>query len=190
MNSLPEGNAIIYCQGAFGTPNGKTAHGLVRRTKRYHVLSVIDSRHAGGDAGFILDGTPKGIPIYGDIQEALGAIRSDGNNATYFVIGLAPDGGRLSQRDRRDVIEAIRCSLNVDSGLHDFLTEDSEIINLALSLCYSYSYADGKYRLSIPIIVGFGALLIGLTILGGSILGYRMKRRKLLVADGNHEEMA
>ena len=66
----------------------------------------------------------------------------------------------------------------------------SEIINLALSLCYSYNYADGKYRLSIPIIVGFGALLIGPTILGGSILGYRMKRRKLLVADGNHEEMA
>jgi uncharacterized NAD-dependent epimerase/dehydratase family protein len=131
MNPLPEGNAIIYCQEAFGTPNGKTAHGLVRRTKRYHVLSVIDSRHAGGDAGFILDGTPKGIPIYMDIKEALGAVRSDGNNATHFVIGLAPDGGRLSPRDRRDVIEAIRSGLNVDSGLHDFLTEDSEITNLA-----------------------------------------------------------
>ena len=27
MNSFPEGNAIVYCQGAFGTTNGKTAHG-------------------------------------------------------------------------------------------------------------------------------------------------------------------
>ena len=35
MNELPEGNAIIYCEGAFNTTNGKTAHGLVRFTNRY-----------------------------------------------------------------------------------------------------------------------------------------------------------
>ena len=131
MSSLPEGDAIIYCEGAFGTPNGKTAHGLVRRTIRYHILSVIDSLHAGEDAGFILDGTPKGIPIYGDIQEALRSSRLDGNDPTHFVIGLAPDGGRLNQEGRRDVIEAIRSGLNVDSGLHDLLSEDTEIFDLA-----------------------------------------------------------
>ena len=42
-----DGNAIVYCEGAFDTPNGKTAHGLVRRTRRYRVLSIIDSRLAG-----------------------------------------------------------------------------------------------------------------------------------------------
>jgi uncharacterized NAD-dependent epimerase/dehydratase family protein len=131
VNSLPEGDAIVYCEGAFGTPNGKTAHGLVRRTMRYHVLSVIDSRHAGGDAGEILDGTPKGIAIYRSTHEALGAGRAAGNNPSYFVIGLAPDGGRLSPEGRRDVIEAIRAGLNVDSGLHDFLSEDDEIPGLA-----------------------------------------------------------
>jgi len=131
--SLPEGNAVVYCQGAFGTPNGKTAHGLVRRTNRYRVLSVIDSSHAGEDAGSILNGTPNGIPIYGGIQEALGSSRSDGNSPTHFVIGLAPDGGRLSKEVRRDVIEAIRSGLNVDSGLHDFLSEDIEISGLALA---------------------------------------------------------
>ena len=133
MSSLPEGNAVVYCQGAFGTPNGKTAHGLVRRTNRYRVLSVIDSRHAGEDADSILDGTPKGIPIYGDIQEALGSSRADGNNPTHFVIGLAPDGGRLSKEGHSDVIEAIRSGLNVDSGLHDFLSENIEISGLALA---------------------------------------------------------
>jgi uncharacterized NAD-dependent epimerase/dehydratase family protein len=133
VNSLPEGNAVVYCQGAFGTPNGKTAHGLVRRTNRYRVLCVIDSHHAGEDAGSILDGTPKGIAIYGDIQEALRSSRSDGNNPTHFVIGLAPDGGRLSKEGRHDVIEAIRSGLNVDSGLHDFLGEDFEISDLALA---------------------------------------------------------
>jgi len=133
LSSLPEGNAVVYCEGSFGTLNGKTAHGLVRRTNRYRVLSVIDSRHVGEDAGFILDGTPKGIAIYGDIQEALGAGRSDENNPTHVVIGLAPDGGRLSEEGRRDVIEAIRSGLNVDSGLHDFLSEDIEISDLALT---------------------------------------------------------
>jgi uncharacterized NAD-dependent epimerase/dehydratase family protein len=94
---------------------------------------VIDSRHAGEDAGSILEGTPKGIAIYGDIQEALGSSRSDGNHPTHFVMGLAPDGGRLSKEGRRDVIEAIRSGLNVDSGLHDFLSEDIEISDLALA---------------------------------------------------------
>jgi len=46
---------------------------------------------------------------------------------------LAPDGGRLSKEGRRDVIKAIRSGLNVDSGLHDFLSEDIEISGLALA---------------------------------------------------------
>ena len=44
-----EGNAIIYCDGAFGTTNGKTAHGLVRRSERYRVLCVIDAKQAGDE---------------------------------------------------------------------------------------------------------------------------------------------
>ena len=43
MSAFPEGRALVYCEGAFGTPNGKTAHGLVRRTRRYDVLAVIDT---------------------------------------------------------------------------------------------------------------------------------------------------
>ena len=53
-------NAIVYCQGAFNTPNGKTAHGLVRFTERYRILSVIDSKYAGKDAGEVLDGKHNG----------------------------------------------------------------------------------------------------------------------------------
>ena len=131
MNSLPEGNAIIYCQGAFGTPNGKTAHGLVRRTTRYRVLSVIDSCHEGGDAGAVLNDAPRGIPIYGGIGEAVQAARASRSSPTHLVVGLAPDGGRLSPEVRADVIEAIRLGLHVDSGLHYSLTEDPEIVELA-----------------------------------------------------------
>ena len=60
---MPEGNAIVYCEGAFNTPIGKTAHGLVRHSARYNVLAVIDSSYPGMDAGEVLDGKFSGIPL-------------------------------------------------------------------------------------------------------------------------------
>ena len=133
MNSFPEGKAIIYCEGAYPTPNGKTAHGLVRRTQRYRLLSVVDSTCAGVDAGTLLDGNPRGIPIYADIQQAVDEALARKNPATHLVIGLAPDGGRLSAEARYDVIKAIHLGLNVDCGLHDFLSDDPEIAELSAS---------------------------------------------------------
>jgi uncharacterized NAD-dependent epimerase/dehydratase family protein len=127
MQNFPEGNAIIYCEGAFNTPNGKTAHGLIRRSSRYTILSVIDSRYAGQDAGFVIDGKSKNIPIYADIETAVDATR---NSASHLVVGIAPDGGRLSAEAREDVKKAIQFGLNVDSGLHDFLSEAPEISEL------------------------------------------------------------
>ena len=35
MKKKIDGRALVYCEGAFNTPNGKTAHGLVRFTERY-----------------------------------------------------------------------------------------------------------------------------------------------------------
>lgn len=131
MSAFPEGNAIIYCEGMFATTNGKTAHGLVRRTERYRVLSVVDSRNADNDAGMVLEGKPKGIPIYPDIQQAVSAAHTINQPASHLVIGLAPDGGRLSPEARNDVMKAIQLGLHVDSGLHDFLSEDDEITRLA-----------------------------------------------------------
>lgn len=124
---MPEGNAIVYCEGAFNTPNGKTAHGLVRFSKRYRVLAVVDSFHAGEDAGEILDGQARGIPICSSLQEAVDKGKATRSPATHFVIGLAPDGGRLSPQAREDIRLAIQLGLNVDSGLHDFLSEDAVV---------------------------------------------------------------
>ncbi len=131
MNDFPEGNAVIYCEGAFGTPNGKTAHGLIRRTRRYRVLSVLDSTYSGQDSGQILEGKPNKIPIYADLSSAKDAAHQNDTPPTHFVIGLAPDGGRFSPEHRKAVIKAVKAGLNVDSGLHDFLSEDNEIISLA-----------------------------------------------------------
>ncbi len=123
--------AIVYCEGAFNTTNGKTAHGLVRFTKRYNVLSVVDSRYAGKDAGAVLDGKESGIPIVASLADAIERTKSAKLHVTHFVVGLAPDGGRLSASARKDVRTAITQGMNVDSGLHDFLTEDTELRGLA-----------------------------------------------------------
>lgn len=131
MPSFPEGNALIFCEGAFNTPNGKTAHGLVRRTKRYHVLSVIDSNYASRDSGEVLDGKINNIPIFSHLEEALEIAQKCGLEPSHFVIGLAPDGGRLDLEHHKAVKNAIEAGLNIDSGLHDFLSEDPEFKKLA-----------------------------------------------------------
>lgn len=131
MTGFPEGNAVVFCEGVFGTPNGKTAHGLVRRTKRYRILSVIDSKNSYKDSGEILDGRPNGISIFPDLLTAMENSQKTGLYPTHFVVGLTPDGGRLNPEHRSSVLEAIRSGLNVDSGLHDFLSEDEEMSRLA-----------------------------------------------------------
>lgn len=123
-----DGNAVVYCQGAFNTTYGKTAHGLVRFTCRYRILGVIDAAHAGQDAGRVLDGVANGIPIYADLEAAL---KADTDRITHMVIGIAPDGGRLDARARSCVAQALGLGLNVDSGLHEFLAEDPELSALA-----------------------------------------------------------
>ncbi len=127
-----DGTAIIYCEGAFNTPNGKTAHGLVRFTERYEVLSVIDSRYAGKVAGDILDGVKKVIPVYASLQEGMEMSVKNGIDPDFMVIGIAPDGGRMDALMKQDILQAIDLGLNIDSGLHDYLSEDHDILRGAV----------------------------------------------------------
>jgi uncharacterized NAD-dependent epimerase/dehydratase family protein len=127
-----EGNAIIYCQGMFNTPYGKTAHGLVRFTNRYKILSVVDAKYAGQDAGYVLDKKPCAIPVFASIENAFIDAVDTEYPATHLVVGLAPDGGRLGPTARADIIIGLNMGLNVDCGLHDFLSEDPEINAIAM----------------------------------------------------------
>jgi uncharacterized NAD-dependent epimerase/dehydratase family protein len=126
-----DGCAIVYCEGFFGATNGKTAHGLVRRTGRYDVVSLVDSRHAGKDAGMVLDGRNSGIPVYASLDEAVKASAKLAEPAKYFVNGITPDGGSVSPETRKAAKRALELGLNVDSGAHDFLSDDPEIAKLA-----------------------------------------------------------
>ena len=131
MKKVLNGNAIVYCENAFNTPNGKTAHGLVRFTERYNVLAVLDSHYNGMDAGEVLDKKHAGIPIFRDLAVALAYAEKKGTPAQYFVMGLAPDGDKLPDAARKTVKEAIDAGLNVDSGLHDFISDDEKLASLA-----------------------------------------------------------
>ncbi len=126
-----DGNAVVYCEGAFRQTYGKTAHGLVRFTRRYRVLSVIDSSCAGQDASELLDGQTKGIPIVADLPAAVEDARNRGLPATHFVVGVATDGGVLDDAARKAVADAVSLHLNVDSGLHQFVSDIPEIARAA-----------------------------------------------------------
>ncbi|MDH5187657.1 MAG: hypothetical protein OEW37_01730 [Rhodospirillaceae bacterium] len=53
----------------------------------------------------------------------------------------------------------------------------SEIIDYAVSLCYSYNYKEGKYTYNIPMFVGAGSLTLGVTSFAVSVLVFRRRRR-------------
>jgi uncharacterized NAD-dependent epimerase/dehydratase family protein len=126
-----ECHAIVYCEGAFNTPNGKTAHGLIRMSKRYSVTSVLDSNYSGRDAGDVLDGKKKGIPVLASLDEAIRHANGNNIDPGYLIIGIAPDGGAMTPQIKQVILEAISKNLNIVCGLHDFMNEDQDIVRLA-----------------------------------------------------------
>ncbi|WP_027078432.1 DUF1611 domain-containing protein [Maribacter antarcticus] len=131
MKKVIDGKALVYCEGAFNTPYGKTAHGLVRFTERYEVVGVLDAKYQGQDAGEVLDTRPNRIPVFKDFDTAVTELTAVNNTPSYLVIGLAPDGGRLPKEAKGTIRKALEKGWNVDSGLHDFLTNDTDLMAVA-----------------------------------------------------------
>ena len=118
-------NAVVLAEGVFGTTYGKTANGLVRYTKRFRVVAVIDSTKAGSDAGTVLAGKEKGIPIVSTVEEGIQL------GARTLVVGVATDGGYIPDEYRKFISDAIIKGLNIVSGLHEFISDDPEFSALA-----------------------------------------------------------
>lgn len=116
--------AIVLANRLFKTPNGKVAHGLIRGSERFEVMAVVDPDCAGEDAGSVLDGEERGIPILANLEEALSAV---GTAPQYCVIGIATHGGRFTDELRAGVLEAVGRGLSIVNGLHDCASEDAEI---------------------------------------------------------------
>jgi len=123
-----DGEALILCEGHYGSTDGKTAHGLVRFTRRYRVRGVIDSTLAGRDAGEALDGARRDIPIVSSLDEGM---RLPGAPITHLVVGVATVGGRLPREMRPAIADALSRGVSVDSGLHEFLGDDPEFQSIA-----------------------------------------------------------
>ena len=123
---MPKERALVLCDGYFGQSTGKTANGLVRYSKRFEIVGVIDHTKQGRDAGEVLDGTRNGIPILRDLREGVAKGRPES-----VVIGVATFGGYIPKEFRPIIREAIESGLNVYAGLHEYLNDDPEFAELA-----------------------------------------------------------
>jgi uncharacterized NAD-dependent epimerase/dehydratase family protein len=123
-----DGTAIILCNGYYATVNGKTAHGLVRGSDRYRVLAVVDPPTVGRDAGEVLDGVRREIPIFASLDEALSRLT---DKADYAIVGVATHGGRMTPEIRASLAEALEKGLSVVNGLHELASDDAGLARLA-----------------------------------------------------------
>ncbi|MES9858893.1 MAG: DUF1611 domain-containing protein [Sedimenticola sp.] len=114
-------SAIVYCEANFGDIDGKTANGLIRRSEKYQIISVIDSEKAGLDTGMVLDDKPNDIPICRDLDDAL---EQAGSVPDCFIFGMAPSSGMLSKHERSLILEAMSHGMDIVNGLHEFLNDD------------------------------------------------------------------
>lgn len=119
--------AIVLTNGMLNLPDAKTAHGLIRGSERFTILAVIDHQFAGQDAGMVLDGRHRNIPVHATIEAALAVIP----NIKYCIIGVATVGGVLPPDFLSLIESAIRHKISMVNGLHEFLGDKPEIVRLA-----------------------------------------------------------
>jgi uncharacterized NAD-dependent epimerase/dehydratase family protein len=118
--------AMVYADRLYSCADGKTAHGLVRYSKRFQIVSVVDSTLPAGDAAAFLGMPPKGIPILRTLDEAYTQTNPD-----TFILGAVSEGGVLPTGYDTAVDWALSKGMNVVSGLHQFLSDDPRFITRA-----------------------------------------------------------
>jgi len=121
------GSAFLLSNGILHEKDAKTSHGLIRGSDRFHVKAVIDSYSAGKDAGEVLDGINRNIPVYGSLNDA---IEKEGK-PDYCIVGVATKGGILPDELIEVIKNAIINGISVVSGLHFYLTDQHLLVELA-----------------------------------------------------------
>ncbi len=108
---------LILGEGFSHDPHyGKTMRGIVRYGPD-PVVAILDSKRAGE--------LHEGIPIVGSVNDALCF------DPTVAIVGVATQGGRFPPAWRELLKSCIAKGLDVESGLHEFLSEDPELSELA-----------------------------------------------------------
>ncbi len=123
-------NAIVLTNGLLTSSDAKTAHGLIRGTERFTIVGIVDTEAtAGKDAGELLDGKHRGIPVFANFENAIAQLRE----VQYLIIGVATVGGKLPGNMLEVVIKAIHEGISIVNGLHEYLNEKPDIVALAKS---------------------------------------------------------
>lgn len=112
--------AVVLAEGSLGDPLAKTANGLVLHSVVDEIVAVVDSTHAGADAGEVIVGRPNGIPVFATLDEALPL------GPERFYLGVANVGGVLPPEFRDPIVTALNADLEVVNGLHTWIDEDPE----------------------------------------------------------------
>src|SRR5687768_11501989 len=108
---------LILAEGRSGDPHfGKTARGVMRYAPE-KVVCVLDSARAGE--------REQGFPIVGTVEDGL---RFGPDTA---LVGVATQGGRFPPAWKELLLASVEHGLHVENGLHEFLTNDPELVELA-----------------------------------------------------------
>ena len=122
-----QGKAIVITGGLLTSNHAKTAHGLIRGSERFDIVAVIDEKHTGNDAGTLLDGNPRDIPVYSTVEQFLATKVP----ASYAVIGVATKGGVIPETMKEELKECISAGMSIVNGLHEHLTSIPALNDLA-----------------------------------------------------------
>ena len=95
---------------------GKTMWGIIRYGPD-PVVAILDSKRAGANHD--------GIPIVASVEDALPY------EPTVAVVGVATQGGRFPPAWRELLKRSVEAGLDVESGLHEFVSDDPELSSLA-----------------------------------------------------------
>jgi uncharacterized NAD-dependent epimerase/dehydratase family protein len=112
---------VILTQGHSNPHTAKTACSVMRYCPD-EVVAVLDADSVGYSVVERL-GVPIDIPFVNSLAAA--------GDADTLLIGIAPPGGKIPENWRPIILEAINRGMNIVSGLHDFLTDDSVFLAAA-----------------------------------------------------------
>lgn len=121
-------NAIVITGGYLHTGNAKTAHGLIRGTDRFTIVGIIDDKNSGKDAGEVLDGRKRNIPVFGSLDDFTSKVSE---KARYCIVGVATKGGVIPDSLRAMLKEALEKGYNLVNGLHEYVSDIPELASLA-----------------------------------------------------------
>ena len=120
--------AVVFTNGLLDDDHAKTCHGILRGSRRFRAVSVLDHLAAGRDAGEVMDGKRLGVPVFASLDAFVAA----GNALpTYFIVGVGFAGGRLPLSARPEIVSALQRGMTVVNGLHQLLGDDPELRAIA-----------------------------------------------------------